>query len=93
MPRLKQTVTVRDGLGRELPVMAYIMDERFREPMLPTEPYYNGILEGYRQNRLPVRALKAAWQHCVQEVERETAEINRKADALTKRKGNKNRER
>ena len=42
---------------------------------------------------LPVRALKAAWQHCVQEVERETAEINRKADALTKRKGNKNRER
>ena len=30
----KQTVTVRDGLGRELPVMAYIMDERFREPML-----------------------------------------------------------
>ena len=89
----KQTVTVRDGLGRELPVMAYIMDERFREPMLPTEPYYNGILEGYRQNGLPVRALKAAWQHCVQEVERETAEINRKADALTKRKGNKNRER
>lgn len=58
-----------------------------------TEPYYNGILEGYRQNGLPVRALKAAWQHCVQEVERETAEINRKADALTKRKGNKNRER
>lgn len=54
---------------------------------------YNGILKGYRQNRLPVRALKAAWQHCVQEVERETAEINRKADALTKRKGNKNRER
>lgn len=77
----------------QLPVMAYIMDERFREPMLPTEPYYNGILEGYRQNGLPVRALKAAWQHCVQEVERETAEINRKADALTKRKGNKNRER
>ena len=31
----KRTVTVRDGLGQELPVMAYIMDERFREPMLP----------------------------------------------------------
>ena len=89
----KRTVTVRDGLGQELSVMAYIMDERFREPMLPTESYYNGILEGYRQNGLPVRALKTAWQHCVQEVERETAEINRKADALTKRKGNKNRER
>lgn len=89
----KRTVTVRDGLGQELPVMAYIMDERFREPMLPTEPYYNGILEGYRQNSLPVHALKAAWQHCVQEVERETAQINRKAFAYMKRKTGKQHER
>lgn len=43
-------VTVRDGEGRSLSVMAYIMDERFREPMLPTDSYYNGILEVYRQN-------------------------------------------
>ena len=28
--------------------MAYIMDERFKEPMLPSTAYYNGILEGYR---------------------------------------------
>ena len=47
--------------------MAYIMDERFREPMLPTDTYYNGILEGYRQNGLPVAALKKAWEHAVQE--------------------------
>ena len=33
----KRTVTVRDGLGRELSVMAYVMDERFREPMLPSK--------------------------------------------------------
>lgn len=72
----KQTVTVRDGLGRELPVMAYIMDERFREPMLPTEPYYNGILEGYRQNGLPEVSLKKAWEHAVQEVHQETERIN-----------------
>lgn len=72
----KQTVTVRDGLGRELPVMAYIMDERFREPMLPTEPYYNGILEGYRQNGLPEASLKKAWEHAVQEVHQETERIN-----------------
>ena len=89
----KQTVTVRDGLGQELPVMAYIMDERFREPMLPTETYYNGILEGYRQNSLPVHALKAAWQHCVQEVERETAQIDRKPSAYMKRKTEKKHER
>ena len=54
----KRTVTVRDGLGRELSVMAYIMDERFREPTLPSTAYYNGILKGYRQNGFPVTALK-----------------------------------
>ena len=42
----KRMVTVRDAEGRSLSVMAYIMDERFREPMLPTDTYYNGILEG-----------------------------------------------
>ncbi len=72
----KRMVTVRDGLGRSLSVMAYIMDERFREPMLPTTDYYNGILEGYRQNGLPANALKKAWDHAVQEVHQETERIN-----------------
>ena len=72
----KQMVTVRDSEGRSLSVMAYIMDERFREPMLPTDSYYNGILEGYRQNGLPADALKKAWDHAVQEVHQETERIN-----------------
>ena len=72
----KRMVTVRDSEGRSLSVMAYIMDERFREPMLPTTTYYNGILEGYRQNGLPVAALKKAWDHAVQEVHQETQRIN-----------------
>lgn len=72
----KRMVTVRDSEGRSLSVMAYIMDERFREPMLPTESYYNGILEGYQQNGLPVSALKKAWEHAVQEVHQETERIN-----------------
>ena len=72
----KRIVTVRDGEGRSLSVMAYIMDERFREPMLPTTTYYNGILEGYRQSGLPVTALKKAWDHAVQEVHQETERIN-----------------
>ena len=72
----KRMVTVRDGEGRSLSVMAYIMDERFREPMLPTTTYYNGILEGYRQNGLPVTALKKAWDHAMQEVHQETERIN-----------------
>ena len=69
-------VTVRDSEGRSLSVMVYIMDERFREPMLPTTSYYNGILEGYRQNGLPAAALKKAWDHAVQEVHQETERIN-----------------
>ena len=72
----KRKVTVRDSEGRSLSVMAYIMDERFREPMLPTDTYYNGILEGYRQNGLPVSALKEAWEHAVREVHQETERIN-----------------
>ena len=62
-------------------------------PKPATETYYNGILEGYRQNSLPVHALKAAWQHCVQEVERETAQIDRKPSAYMKRKTEKKHER
>ena len=72
----KRMVTVRDGEGRSLSVMAYIMDERFREPMLPTADYYEGILEGYRQNGLPTAELKKAWDHVVQEVHQETERIN-----------------
>ena len=65
----KRMVTVRDSEGRSLSVMAYIMDERFREPMLPTTTYYNGILEGYHQNDMPTDSLKRAWEHCVEEVQ------------------------
>ncbi len=72
----KQQVPVRDSAGRELSVMAYIMDERFREPMLPSTTYYNGILEGYHQNNMPTEPLKRAWEHCVQEVQQETKRIN-----------------
>ena len=89
----KQTVTVRDGLGRELPVMAYIMDGRFREPMLPAESYYKGILEGYRQNGLPTQPLKQAWEHCVEEVHRETERINRRACGQFSSRRKKNHER
>lgn len=72
----KRMVTVRDGDGRSLSVMAYIMDERFREPILPTDAYYNGILEGYQQNGLPTAELKKAWEHAVREVHQETERIN-----------------
>jgi len=72
----KRMVTVRDTEGRSLSVMAYIMDERFREPMLPSDSYYNGILEGYRQNGLPTDGLKRAWEHSVKEVHTMTEQVN-----------------
>ena len=48
----KRMVTVRDSEGRSLSVMAYIMDERFREPMLPSDSYYHGILERSEERRV-----------------------------------------
>ena len=89
----KKMVTVRDGLGRSLSVMAYIMDERFRSPMLPTATYYNGILEGYRQNSLPVNALKKAWDHAVREVHQETERVNAAAGRTKQQKGHGRHER
>ena len=44
---------------------------------MPSEFYYQGIQDGYRQNGLPVQELKKAWEHCVKEVEQETGRINR----------------
>ncbi len=73
----KRKVTVRDAQGRSLSVMAYVMDERFREPMMPSDSYYNGILEGYRQNGLPVAELKRAWEHAAQEVNAMTKQVNK----------------
>lgn len=87
----KRPVTVRDSQGQELSVMAYIMDERFREPMLPACSYYHGILEGYRQNGMPTEPLKRAWEHCVQEVHQETGRINQQAAKVPK--GRKRHER
>ena len=80
-PRLyqKEFMTVRDSAGQDLTVMAYVMtdDERWQTPSMPSEPYYKGIQDGYRQNGLPVQALKEAWEHCAREVDQETVRINR----------------
>ena len=60
----KQTVKVRDGLGQEIPVMAYVMTREWtRLPSVPTKLYYKGIMDGYQQNGLPVSALKNALVH------------------------------
>ena len=76
----KTTLTrhLKEHFGKDVTVMAYIMTgELWRDPAIPSPAYYGGILEGYRQNGLPVQELKKAWEHCVKEVEQETGRINR----------------
>lgn len=87
----KQTVTVRDSQGREFSTMVYVMDERFREPVPPSPGYYNGILEGYRQNGLPVGELKKARDHVAQEVHDAAKQINAAAVESTRRRNSHER--
>lgn len=89
----KQPVTVQDRSGQEFPVMAYVMTERCKEPAVPSNLYYNGILEGYRQNGLPTAALKRAWEHSVKEVHAWTARINQRTELSGKKKGRSGHER
>ena len=91
-PRLyeKEDVTVRDSSGQEFTVMAYVMTDLCKEPALPSSYYYRGIETGYRQNGLPVAALKKAWEHAVKEVDAATVRIN--ASAVNRVKSSKRKE-
>ena len=82
----KEPVTVRDAQGQEFTVMAYVMTERYRTPAIPPASYYHGIEEGYRQNGLPVPALKKAWENAVREVYAETSRTNAAASRPPKRR-------
>ena len=54
---------------KDVVVMAYIMTgELWRDPTIPSPAYYGGILEGYRQNGLPVPELEAALKNVHDEV-------------------------
>jgi|GluameStandDraft_1065615.scaffolds.fasta_scaffold07331_5 ribosome-binding protein aMBF1 (putative translation factor) len=49
--------------------MAYVMTEEYsKNPTMPSYYYYEGIKEGFRQNGLPVAALRRALQHTQEEV-------------------------
>ena len=85
----KEPVTVHGHDGQEHTVMAYVMTELCKEPSIPSFYYYNGILEGYRQNGLPTASLKQAWEHCVEEVHRETERINAAPAASSRPDGRK----
>lgn len=94
-PRLydKQDVTVRDSSGQEFTVMAYVMTDLCKEPAIPSNHYYGGIEMGYRQNGLPVPALKKAWDNCVREVHARTEQTNNRALGIPKPPKRRNYER
>jgi hypothetical protein len=48
--------------------MVYIMNDRYRSPSIPSDAYYLGIREGYRQNRLPVKHLEKALDYVHAEI-------------------------
>jgi len=59
----KEQITVRDRDGRRHPVMVYIMShEEWLVPAEPSQPYFSGIVQGYKQNDLPTRPLFEAVQ-------------------------------
>ena len=65
----KRDVTVLDGEGQRHTVMAYVMaDQRWMQPAIPSDYYYQGIRDGYRQNGLPLEALGEALRRVRQEV-------------------------
>ena len=65
----KETVTVKDAAGAELPVMVYIMAEPYcRQPALPSPYYYRVIQRGFEANGLPVDSLRDAWSRTIDEV-------------------------
>ena len=65
----KETVTVKDAAGAEIPVMVYIMAEPYcRQPALPSPYYYRVLQRGFEANGLPVESLQAAWSRTIDEV-------------------------
>ena len=73
----KQTVTAWDRGSQPRTGMAYVMRERLLEPAAPSAAYYNSILEGYRENGLPVVWLRRAWERTVREVYQRTEQVNK----------------
>lgn len=95
----KEPVRVWGLSGREITVMAYVMtgSQWWREPAMPSESYYKGIQEGFRQNGLPLASLKEAWEHTAREVhemtERDNVRFIYGHTAPPKKKGKVNHER
>lgn len=58
-PRLytKKNVTVKTADGTAIKAMVYIMTSEFNKPAMPSQGYFNGIRDGFRQNGIDTRSL------------------------------------
>lgn len=57
----KQTVRVRDKAGRQMDVMAYVMNAPYKDNLAsPSRLYLDGILEGCRENGIPEKPVRDA---------------------------------
>jgi len=66
----KTDVAVTDPeTGKIYYVMMYEMDEKYKEPCIPSASYYGGIMEGYKQNNMDTRPLRQALKKAEKEVQ------------------------
>lgn len=61
------TITIPHD-NKPIVVMAYVMDEKNKEPCMPPDFYYWGIMEGYEQNGMDTKPLEAALKRTWQEI-------------------------
>lgn len=67
----KEQITVSDKNGAQFDVMVYVMTPKFsRDAVVPSEFYYKGILDGYRQNGMDTKPLERALKKTKDEAER-----------------------
>jgi len=69
-PRLyeKKNITVYDTDGVPYKAMVYVMTADYQEAALPSKQYYNGILEGFESNGIPLDTLQQALHETAEKV-------------------------
>lgn len=88
----KTDVAVTDPkTGKIYHAMMYEMDEKYRQPCLPSASYYGGIVQGYIQNGMDTRPLYRSLKKVEQEVDEMQTQFSRNDFRLYKKSPNKNK--